>query len=139
MTSTEKKPVAAFMLAIAGVTFQLVAALFLVYILFFSEAIMEKMWVYGRMWSWMMHRGDSYVVSIVWITFWIAIMIAVVGLGAYGAVLMNSSSIENVRTGATLILVASIIAFPTMWGFFIGSLLMFIGSILGLSWQPLTS
>jgi hypothetical protein len=34
------------------------------------------------------------------------------------------------------VLIISIVAFPTMWGFMIGSLLMFISSILGLTWTP---
>lgn len=139
MTLTENKPVAAYTLAIVGVALQLVAALVLIYIVFFSEAFIEKLWVYGEMWSGMMHHEDGRLISSVWIAVSIGMMTAVVGLGTYGAVSMNSSSIDDVRTGATLVLVSSIIAFPTMWGFFVGSLLMFIGSLLGLTWQPSTS
>jgi len=62
--------------------------------------------------------------------------IIVTALGVYGAVLMNSTNVGRVRTGATLVLIASIIALPTMWGFLVGSLLMFIGSLLGLTWMP---
>jgi hypothetical protein len=88
---------------------------------------------------WMMHHFDAYPPSYIWVSVWIGVIISVVGLGAYGAFLMNSTDIENVRTGATLVLVASVVAFPTMWGFLIGSLLMFIASLLGLTWQPPTS
>jgi len=62
--------------------------------------------------------------------------VAIVALGFYGALLMNSSSLARVRMGSTLVLIASIIAFPTMWGFLIGSLLMFVSSLLGLTWVP---
>jgi hypothetical protein len=139
MAAPENKPVTAYTLAIVGVALQLVAALVLIYIVFFSVALIEKLWVYGKMWSWMIHHGNGYFTSLAWIAVSTAIMIAVVGLGAYGAISMNSSDIDNIRTGATLVLVSSVIAFPTMWGFFIGSLLMFIGSLLGLTWQPSTS
>jgi len=65
---------------------------------------------------------------------WIISAFIIVGLGVYGAVAMNSANLARVRMGSTLVLVASIIAFPTMWGFGIGSLLMFVGSLLGLTW-----
>ncbi len=138
MTATVNKPVAAYTLAIVGIAFQLGAALFMIYSIFFHVPFEEEMWFYSMMGYGMMHHGDGYFTSSVWVAVSIAVMIAVVGLGAYGAISMNSSSIDNVRTGATLVLVASVIAFPTMWGFFIGSLLMFVGSLLGLTWQPPT-
>lgn len=52
---------------------------------------------------------------------------------------MNTADLSRVRTGSTLVLVASIIAFPTMFGFILGSLLMLVGSILGLIWQPVAT
>ncbi len=57
-------------------------------------------------------------------------------LGVLGVLWMNTRNLSKIRTGSTLVLVASIIAFPTMFGFMVGSLLMLIGSILGLTWQP---
>jgi hypothetical protein len=67
---------------------------------------------------------------------WLVWAIIVVVLGIYGAVIINSTKIDRVRMGATLVLIASLIALPTMWGFMIGSLLMFVGSLLGLTWTP---
>jgi hypothetical protein len=90
-------------------------------------------WGMGR---WMM--GYPYTYHPIWGFVWVISALVVIGLGTYGTVLMNSTSYTRVRTGSTLVLIASIIAFSTMWGFLIGSLLMFIGSILGLTWLPPT-
>jgi len=88
-------------------------------------------WMMGH---WM--RGYPYTLHPFWSFVWIVTAIIVIGLGAYGVFLMNSTKVSSVRTGAALVLFASVIAFPTMWGFMIGSLLMFAGSILGLVWVP---
>lgn len=82
--------------------------------------------------------GYPFATHPVWGVLWIVSAIIVAGLSFYGAVLMNSTSVRRVRTGATVVLIISIVALPTMWGFMIGSLLMFIGSILGLTWTPPT-
>jgi len=80
--------------------------------------------------------GYPYTYHLLWSLIWLISAAIVIALGIYGAMLMNSTQIGRVRMGATLVLVASIIAFPTMWGFMIGSLLMFVGSLLGLTWVP---
>ena len=49
---------------------------------------------------------------------------------------MNSPDETRVKTGAALALVAGLIAFPTMWGFWIGSILLIVGAITGLTWTP---
>jgi hypothetical protein len=139
LSATENKPVTAYALAIVGVALQLAAALVLIYTMFFFQPFSEEWWGYRMMGPWMMRGWGDHSFSYIWVSVWIGIMIAVIGLGAYGALLMNNADIDNVRTGATLVLVASVIAFPTMWGFFVGSLLMFIGSLLGLTWQPSVS
>jgi len=59
-----------------------------------------------------------------------------IALGVLGVLWMNTANMSKVQTGSVFVLIASIIAFPTMFGFMIGSLLMLIGSILGLTWQP---
>ncbi|MEM3386800.1 MAG: hypothetical protein QXN08_03915, partial [Nitrososphaerales archaeon] len=82
----------------------------------------------GMMWSW----SPSALYYLVWI----AVAALLLCLGVLGVLWMNTTDVEKVRAGATLVLVASIIAFPTMFGFLIGSLLMFIGGVLGLTWRP---
>jgi len=136
LSVTENKPITAYVLAVVGVALQSVAALVLICAVFLFS---EEWWGYRMMGPWMMHGWGNHSFSYIWVSVWIGIMITVIGLGAYGAISMNSSNIDNVRTGATMVLVASVIAFPTMWGFFIGSLLMFISSLLGLTWQSSTS
>jgi len=43
---------------------------------------------------------------------------------------------RNPETGGVIALVIAVLSMPTIWGFFVGSLLMFIGSILALVWRP---
>jgi len=128
----ENRPVAAYTLAMIGVALQVVAAFFVIYIFTLFPTI--PMYMMGR---WM--RDYLYTYRPVWVFIWITSALIVISLGVYGAVSMNSTNLYRVRVGTTMVLIASIIAFPMMWGFMIGSLLMFIGSLLGLTWQPTTS
>jgi len=73
-----------------------------------------------------------------WFPFFAVLAGIEIALGVLGVLWMNTANFSRVRTGSVFVLVASIIAFPTMFGFMIGSLLMLIGSILGLTWQPRT-
>jgi hypothetical protein len=124
-----------------GVAFQAIATLFVVYMAAFFTAVRSGWqdltpdwmapWGMGH---WMSGRPFTNHPILGFI--WVILALVVIGLGAYGALLMNSSRIGKVRTGSTLVLIVSLIAFPTMWGFMIGSLLMFIGSLLGLTWLP---
>lgn len=137
----ENRPVAAYMLALVGVALQGVAALLVLYMVaFFSASVSTWSEINPEhMMPWMMGRwmaGYPYTHHPLWSLIWLISAVIVIALGVYGAVLMNSTQVGRVRMGATLVLVASIIAFPTMWGFMIGSLLMFVGSLLGLTWMP---
>ena len=69
----------------------------------------------------------------------LVLSIAVAALGVMGTLWINTAELGRVRTGSTLVLAASIIAFPAMFGFVVGSLLMLVGAILGLTWQPVTT
>lgn len=140
----ESRPTAAYTLAAIGLALQVFAAFFFIIGVPFFYLIrtgwqivgpdMMGPWDTGR---WM--TGYFYTYNPIWGFVWLILALVVIGLGAYGAVLMNSADISKVRTGSTLVLIVSIIAFPTMWGFLIGSLLMFIGGLLGLTWLPPTS
>ncbi|MCP8308113.1 MAG: DUF4064 domain-containing protein [archaeon] len=131
--ATEERPTAAFTLSIIGVAFQFVAGLFLVFVMFtFPYTINNG------------HTGPGMMMPVMMFSpvfgfgiFWLILAILIIAIGLYGALLMNSSDLSRVRTGSTLVLIASILAFPVVWGFIVGSLLMFIGSILGLTWQPI--
>ena len=137
----ENRPVAAYVLSLIGAALQGLATIFIIYraVLFsatvsnWGELNPEQMmpWMMGH---WM--TGYPYtrhpLLSIIWLIWAIVVIV----LGIYGAVMMNSIKVERVRMGSTLVLISSIIALPTMWGFMIGSLLMFVGSLLGLTWTP---
>lgn len=55
-----------------------------------------------------------------------------IAVGLAGVALMASRDRERRMAGSVLVIVASVIAFPTMFGFIVGSLLMLVGGLLGL-------
>ncbi|MFN3621606.1 MAG: hypothetical protein ACK4TI_01825 [Nitrososphaerales archaeon] len=128
----DEKPVAAFTLSLIGLSLQAVGLVFLASAFVFWRSL--GFWGQGMMMPWMM--WSYWSATPVYITLFVALAALVLCLGILGVVWMNTVDIEKVRVGATLVLVSSIIAFPTMFGFLIGSLLMFIGGILGLTWHP---
>lgn len=70
---------------------------------------------------------------------WLVVEAVALVLGVLGLVWMNSSSLGKVRNGSMLLLVVAVVAFPTMWGFWVGSILMFVGAVMGLTTiQPRT-
>ena len=134
----ENKPVAAFTLAAVGLAFQGIAGVLFVYMISFFSSNYGN-FGYGMMGPWMMFGGGwpwMFGFSPFWFVFFFIFAAVEIALGVLGVLWMNTANIEKIRTGSVFVLIASIIAFPTMWGFMIGSLLMLIGSILGLTWQP---
>ncbi len=137
----ENKPVAAFTLSAVGLAFQGIAGLLFAYMIsFFSSSNYGGYYGFGMMGPWMMFGGGwpwgSFGFSPFWFGFFIIFAAVEIAFGVLGVIWMNSANISRIRTGSIFVLIASIIAFPTMWGFVIGSLLMLIGIILGLTWQP---
>jgi len=134
----ENKPIAAFTLSVVGLAIQGVAGVLWVYMIsFFSNN--GDYFGFGMMGPWMMFGGGApwmFGYSPFWFAFFIIFAAVEITLGVLGVLWMNTANMSRIRTGSVLVLIASIIAFPTMWGFIIGSLLMLIGSILGLTWQP---
>lgn len=68
----------------------------------------------------------------------ITIGLAALGIGIVmlvGAFMINSEDKSRVMTGSILVLVLVIIGFVG-GGFYIGSILCIVGSILGLTWKP---
>lgn len=137
MATLEERPTAAFALSVAGLAFQALGGLMVVYAVSYWPS--NGYSGFGMMGPWMMFGGPwTYGFYSGWFPIFVIFAAAVIALGVLGALWMNTSSLSKVRTGSILVLVAAIIAFPTMFGFMIGSLLMFVGSILGLTWQPRT-
>ena len=66
----------------------------------------------------------------------IAAAVIFIILAFLGAFWMYSGDKTRTTYGGVLTLIVAIIALPTLWGLFIGSLLGFIGAILGLVWSP---
>lgn len=69
----------------------------------------------------------------------VALAVVFIVLAFLGAVWMYSGDKSKTTWGGVLTLVIAIIALPTLWGVFIGSLLGFIGGILALVWTPTTA
>jgi hypothetical protein len=67
---------------------------------------------------------------------WIPLIVASIAVAAFGVFMMNSSRLGNIRIGSVLVLVAAVLAFPTAFGFVVGSLLLLLGGIFGLIWTP---
>ena len=129
----EEKPVAAYTLSLVGLAFQVIAGVFFAYAISYWQP--EGFGGYGMMGPWMMFAGP-WAFGFISFPFYIVIAAIELSLGLLGILWMNNTDLSKVRTGSVLVLVASVIAFPTMFGFMIGSLLMLVGSILGLTWQP---
>ena len=78
--------------------------------------------------------GMSGWAGLTWI--WIPMVVASIAMGALGVYIINSSRVDSVRLGSVLVLIAAVLAFPTAFGFVVGSLLMVAGGVLGLIWSP---
>lgn len=133
----EEKPIAAFTLSLIGLALQAAGGILFAYVVFYGWG--TGFWGSGMMMGPWMMMGGPWFGGALWSPLSSLFAVVVIALGVLGIFWMNASELSMVRTGSTLVLVASIIAFPTMFGFMIGSLLMLIGGILGLTWQPPTA
>ncbi len=130
-TSMRANPVA-FLLSAAGLGIQAFA---LVMTLLVSSTFPA---FFGRMFGMMGYYGGMMGpyygtgwYGTAWV--WFAVALVAIAIGAVGLAMMNSSAVGRVRNGAVLVLLSAVFAFPTMWGFWIGSVLMFVGAIMGLT------
>ncbi len=69
-----------------------------------------------------------------WSTPFLAAGLAIIALGITGIALVKSGKRDAAAAGGMLLIAASAFAFPTFFGFFIGSALMFAGGVLALLW-----
>jgi hypothetical protein len=142
-----ERPVAPFTLSLVGLIVQFIAALVI------GAAALGMFQAFGTTGSMMggmmgtYYSGSGMMGSyspwlmsgwgwggLTWM--WIPLLTATLGVAVVGVFMMSRSEVNSFRTGSVLVLIASLLAFPTAWGFFAGSLLMLIGSILGLTWTP---
>lgn len=133
--SQERRPSAVYTLALVGVVFQGLGLALSIMFLWVPLGVMDFGGMMGGLegtMGWPIGVNWLYGIGVVWI----AIAAVVLGLAVYGLKLVASVDPHNVRQGSIMLLVVSIVAFPTMWGLFIGSLLMFIAGVMGLTWEP---
>lgn len=137
MAEYEERPTAAFTLSVIGLALHAIAAVYLVSATIYGSSFWGGGMFAGptMMGPWMM-MGGPWFFGFGWLPFTAVFGVLIIVLGVLGTVWLNTSDLRKIRSGATLVLITSIIAFPTMFGFMIGSLLMFIGSLVGLTWRP---
>ena len=72
------------------------------------------------------------------IFFWslpfLLIGIIFLALGVAGIAFLNTGRKHDAILGGLLLIISSVFGFPTLFGFFIGSALMFIGGIMAILW-----
>ncbi len=77
------------------------------------------------------YRGAAYPYVYPWVSFWLGFGVVALALGATSVYLLGKDK-PDVTLGSVLALLGAVLAFPLMWGFMVGSLLMFVGAIVGL-------
>jgi len=127
---------AALVLSAVGLAFQALAGSFA---LAFSALWLGRGYRYGygygyrgfyMMGPWMMGYFGYPIYP--YTALYAALVAVVIAVGLAGVALMASRDRERRMAGSVLVIVASVIAFPTMFGFIVGSLLMLVGGLLGL-------
>lgn len=58
-----------------------------------------------------------------------ALGLAFIALGIIGFSLTRSSRTSTIRAGGLLLILSAVLAYPTAWGFFLGSILMVVGGM----------
>lgn len=120
----------ALMLSSIGVAFQAFALIFL---MFFRGFWPARAYAYPGSYMGMMHF-PAY--GFYWFSFYIFLGFIALVLGIAGIWLLSGGEKEKATAGSVFIIAGSVMAFPTMFGFIVGSLLMLIGGIMGLTLEP---
>ncbi len=120
----------ALMLSIIGVAFQAFAWIFLMFFRWFWFA---RAYAYPGAYMGMMYFPAYGFYRFPFYTFFGSVALA---LGIAGVWLLSTGEREKATAGSVLLIAGSVLAFPMMFGFMVGSLLMLIGGIMGLIWEP---
>lgn len=115
-----EKPTAAFILSLIGAVLILIQGLI---IAVFASIIGAAIGIFHPMFG-----GLVIIIGVAALSIGIIMLV--------GAFMINSEDKSRVMTGSILVLVLAIIGFFVGGGFFIGSILCIVGSILGLTWKP---
>ena len=67
---------------------------------------------------------------------WAPILVASIAVATVGMLMIRSSRLEKARLGTLLFVAAAVLAFPTVFGFIVGSALLVLGGVLRLIWWP---
>ncbi|NWG08803.1 MAG: hypothetical protein HXX80_00565 [Nitrososphaerales archaeon] len=120
-----EKPTAAFVLSLIGAILILIDGLWIAIAFSILGGLSFMMPGFDLAWL-----GGMFLILAV-----VAIILGVLTL--IGAMMMNTTNKDKVRTGSILVLVFSIISLIGGGGFIIGFILCLVGSILGLTWKPM--
>lgn len=123
----EQRATAAFALALAGLVVHLLVLVGIAFLTLLLSSLQFGGTVTVGPWTMAPATG-----AVLWLTSGSV----VVALGFVGVFLMYSADPKTLQRGSILALVVSVVALPTLWGLGLGSLLMLIGAILGLVWEP---
>lgn len=124
-TIVRTNPVA-FGLSVAGLAIQTAVAVLLV------SAVALANWAYTVLpssvtadWTLNINLGSFLVYAVY--------TVIVLAIGFFGAWWLRSGDSTKIKTGAVLVLVASLISITTVWGLFFGSLLSIVGASVALA------
>ncbi|MDP7975495.1 MAG: hypothetical protein RAK24_05005 [TACK group archaeon] len=117
----------AFALVLSGYVLQVLAAVVI--------AALGTFWPFWMGFGMMGYYRGAYPYGLAWLGFWLGLALVSLGLGAVAIYLLGKEK-PDMTMGSILALLGAVLAFPLMWGFMIGSLLMFVGALLGLTERP---
>jgi len=115
-----------FALVLSGYLLQVLAAVL--------SALMGTIWPFWMGFGMMgYYRGAyPYPYGFAWLGLWLGLALVSLGLGASAVYLLGKQR-PDLTAGSILALLGAVLAFPLMWGLMVGSLLMFVGALLGLT------
>ena len=130
VTTTFRVSPAAYWLSVTGMIFQGISAVLIVsmFLFFVPSTGMMGGFYWGMMGPYARIPWFGWMSGV-----WLITLAVVIGLGIFGLMWMGSRDAERIRGGAIMVLIAAVVSFPTMWGFGVGSILMLVGAILGLT------
>ena len=121
-----------YWVSIAGLVVQAVSAV----VLFTSMFLISELYAYlppavfdqWNVWNGLIH-GPEFSGFTVIFSLLLAYTAAIIALSALGAHWMRSQDISKIRFGTLIVLVSAILSVTTIWGMFLGSSMMVVGSI----------
>lgn len=132
----KKENAAGYTLSLAGWIIQIVSGFLAVFSSlpglqgFSYQSFMFERMIDGNYPSMMFGSPFGIATYNVLVAYWITFYLLAVAIGAIGVALVGSNYRNKILIGASLVLFSALIAYPTVWGFGIGSAVMIVGSIM---------